>query len=96
MIHSKTKSSGVQIIWLALALAWGSAHLFRTWFPTADPLLDLYPHPDLDSVAYEESVWRFGQLLPVILLALPLLGIWESYAGKWRENLSDRTSRPRI
>ena len=33
----------------------------------------------------EERDWRFGQLLPVILLALPLLSIWESYAGKWRE-----------
>ena len=75
-------------MWLALALAWGTAHLFETWLPTlgidaASP--DENYVTSSDNVASEETHWGFGQLLPVVLLLLPLLSIWESFAGKWRQ-----------
>lgn len=67
-------------MWLALALAWGSVHLFRTrMYMAANQVAHLHSGGDIMS---EERDWRFGQFLPVILLALPLLSIWESYAGK--------------
>ncbi len=38
----------------------------------------------------EENTWSFGQVLPLFLLALPLLGIGESYYSKFRPcNLHD-------
>ena len=79
-------------MWLALALAWGSVQLFRTWMPTANHTVKdslSFEHDPIgpDHVASEGREWRFEQLLPMILLALPLLSIWESYAGRWREIL---------
>jgi hypothetical protein len=41
--------------------------------------------PDSDAVAPEEKNWGFGQIFPVILLFLPLMSIWESFAGKYRQ-----------
>ena len=64
-------------MWLALALAWGTFNLFLTVGNSLD-----YESDGLENIASEERDWRFGQLLPVILLALPFLTIWESYIGK--------------
>ena len=37
---------------------------------------------EVESDASEENTWGFGQVFPVVLLALPLLSIAESYYGR--------------
>ena len=64
-----------QILWLAFALAWGTEHLLVIRSPLG--LVD-----DIESVTSEENTWGFGQLFPVILLALPIFSIAESYYGR--------------
>ena len=61
-----------QILWLAFALAWGTTHLLdtRAYMVSAE------------SDTSGENTWDFGQLFPVILLALPMLSIAESYYGR--------------
>ena len=61
-----------QILWLAFALAWGTEHLFET-----RSLMD-----EVESDTSDENTWSFGQLFPVILLALPILSFAESYYGR--------------
>ena len=61
-----------QILWLAFALAWGTEHLFETRSLT----------DEVESDTSDENIWSFGQLFPVILLALPMLSIAESYYGR--------------
>lgn len=61
-----------QILWLAFALAWGTEHL-------------LYTRSYMDMIEKDlsgENTWAFGQVFPVILLALPILTFAESYHGK--------------
>ena len=58
-----------QILWLAFALAWGTTRLFFT-------------RSIAEQDTFKENTWGFGQLIPVILLALPILSIGESYYGK--------------
>lgn len=57
-----------QILWLALALIWGTSRLVQTRIHEA-------------SYHSEMNVWSFGQILPVILLILPLLSIGQNYFG---------------
>ena len=61
-----------QILWLAFALAWGTTHLMET-----RSYMD-----EVESDRSDENTWGFGQLFPVILLALPILSIAESYYGR--------------
>ena len=61
-----------QILWLAFALAWGTTHI-----------LDTRSYMDeVESDTSGENTWGFGQVFPVILLALPMLSIAESYYGR--------------
>ena len=60
-----------QILWLAFALAWGTTHLMNT--------RSYMDEVEIDTSG--ENTWGFGQLFPVILLALPMLSIAESYYG---------------
>ncbi|KAH8670197.1 hypothetical protein BGZ60DRAFT_30477 [Tricladium varicosporioides] len=53
-----------EIYWLLVSIAWGTAHLFIT----------RASNPDMTAV---ESDWTFGQILPVVLLAGPLVSIIE-------------------
>ena len=60
-------------MWLGFALAWGTSHLFtaRRYFGE--------PAADVDN---EENTWGFGQWVPIVLLFLPILSVWESCYGK--------------
>ncbi|KAH6673231.1 hypothetical protein B0J14DRAFT_66508 [Halenospora varia] len=53
-----------EIYWLLVSIAWGTAHLFIT----------RSSNPEMIAV---ESDWTFGQILPVVLLAGPLVSIIE-------------------
>ena len=59
-----------QILWLTFALIWGTTHIYTTRVAFAE---------QRDS---EENTWGLGQVFPVILLALPVLSMGESYYGK--------------
>ena len=61
-----------QILWLAFALAWGTTHLFR---------IQKYKD-EVENSSSDENTWGFGQVFPVILLALPMLSIAESFYGR--------------
>lgn len=61
-----------QLLWLAFALAWGTTHLFHTQTYMDEP----------ESGRSSENTWGFGQTFPVILLALPMLSIAESFYGR--------------
>ena len=61
-----------QILWLAFALAWGTMNLSIT-----RSYVD-----EVESDTSGENTWGFGQVFPVILLALPMLSIAESYYGR--------------
>ena len=61
-----------QILWLAFGLAWGTTHLlYARNFTT-----------QAETNTSAENTWGFGQVFPVVLLALPMLSIGESYYGK--------------
>ena len=61
-----------QILWLAFALAWGTTHLI--YIPNTTD--------EFEGGTSGEKTWGFGQVFPVILLALPMLSIAESYYGR--------------
>ena len=61
-----------QILWLAFALAWGTTHLMTT--------RSYMDEVEIDTSG--ENTWGFGQVFPVILLALPVLSIAENYYGE--------------
>lgn len=56
-----------KIIWLIFAIAWGTKNLFLT---------------RAWSTMNAENTWRFGQMFPMVLLALPLLSTLETYYGE--------------
>lgn len=60
--------NNIQILWLCFALGWGTAHLLgaRSLYGANTQSLD---------------GWSFGQILPVILLTLPILSIAENCYG---------------
>ena len=64
-----------QILWLAFALAWGTTHLLYTRTFTRILSTSI-------SMTSVENTWGFGQVFPVVLLAVPMLSIGESYYGK--------------
>ena len=51
-----------QILWLGFAFAWGTGHLFATRNLAGEA----------EKGTSEENTWGFGQVFPVILLALPI------------------------
>ena len=61
--------STIKILWLAAALAWGSLRL-----------IGLRYNASFDGITHE-GVWGFGQILPVLLSALPLWYIVSSVYG---------------
>ena len=54
-----------QIMWLAIAIAWGTVRLVKT-----------------RNLVSAEEIWGFGQWIPVLLVGLPLLSIFEAAQGK--------------
>lgn len=65
------RSATFEVLWLMFALIWGTIRLFtiRSFVPP-------------DSNVVEEDFWGFGQLVPVLLLLLPILLIAESCSGR--------------
>ena len=63
-----------KILWLGLALAWGTTKLLSTSFISV------------------ENTWAFGQVVPLVFLALPLLSIGNSYYGKVKSILFSGSS----
>lgn len=63
------------------ALIWGTIRLFtiRAFVPE-------------DSVVFEEDFWSFGQLVPVLLLFVPLLLVAESCSGRHSSVLPHKTT----
>ena len=59
-----------QITWLGFALAWGSVRIYR-----GRALVRVL---DSDALA-EENVWGFGQVLAVMILALPFVSLFETF-----------------
>ena len=60
--------NNIQIVWLFFALIWGTAHLLGA--------RSLY-----GAVTQSTDGWSFGQILPLILLALPILSMAENCYG---------------
>ncbi|PVH69724.1 hypothetical protein DL98DRAFT_598415 [Cadophora sp. DSE1049] len=61
-----------EITWLAFALAWGSVRIFHS-----RTLVQVRGSEAL----VEENVWGFGQVLAVMILALPLVSLYETILG---------------
>lgn len=87
-----------EILWLAGAIAWGSIKLWRTRV-----LVQLNPDvSSSDTVTFHEDLfaedaWSFGQILPLILLLLPILAMLQSYLdndAKAQETLQVAESPP--
>ncbi|KAH8752416.1 hypothetical protein BGZ57DRAFT_965715 [Hyaloscypha finlandica] len=57
----------LEIFWLIAGLAWGTLRLISTWTAA---------HPE------DETVWSFGQVLALLLLALPFLSLSENLFKK--------------
>jgi hypothetical protein len=63
----------LQVFWLIAAFGWGCLQFFANW--------SMYPRGNSD--------WTFGQVVPVLLLASPLLAIIEFlYPGRHFERTS--------
>ena len=68
----------LQITWLTAALVWGTlAVLGDRDFVDEDP-------DHAKSFISEQNTWSFGQIVPVVLLLLPLLALGEVSYGEWR------------
>ncbi|KAF2019289.1 ArfGap-domain-containing protein [Aaosphaeria arxii CBS 175.79] len=86
-----------EIIWLSFAVAWGSIKLYDTrrsvhynsdaeWIDDSGDIL-------------EENIWSFGQILPLVLLLLPILGMIQAYLdndAKEADTARDRHIAERI
>ena len=59
---------GFKLLWLDSALAWGTQNLMFFTLVSED--------------VHKQSAWDFGQLLPVILLAQPILSFAQGFYGK--------------
>lgn len=60
------------MFWLLFSLVWGTIRLF-----VLRNNMHKFYDPDL-----EENHWGFGQLVPVLLLLLPVLLMAEGFSGK--------------
>lgn len=56
--------------WISAALAWGTIRIFVTM--KGDDFSSRVPH----EVLKRQSEWKFGQVVPVVLLALPLVAFF--------------------
>lgn len=67
----------LEIIWLSFAMAWGTIKVWDTRAAAA------YNHDGLSMTVnhevLEENTWSFGQILPLVLLLLPLLSMAQAY-----------------
>ncbi|KAL4887794.1 hypothetical protein BDV59DRAFT_189900 [Aspergillus ambiguus] len=61
------------LIWLLLSLIWGTLRLYNNRWLVSRFLAEDQHYNDL-----EENSWEFGQLVPVLLLLMPLLNIVET------------------
>ena len=70
----------LKITWLALASAWGTIVIWRDrghkdfleGFTTAEQI-----------TLSEDNTWGFGQVVPLLLLILPLVSFFEAIYGKF-------------
>ncbi|GFF54334.1 hypothetical protein IFM58399_09798 [Aspergillus lentulus] len=60
-----------EITWLSFSLAWGTIRIF---------IVRNTGHASTD-IHQEENIWGFGQVVAVVMLALPLLSIIEAYTS---------------
>ncbi|OAG01367.1 uncharacterized protein CC84DRAFT_1220884 [Paraphaeosphaeria sporulosa] len=67
-----------EIIWLSFAIAWGSLKVWDTrslvWFTQLDD-----GDITFKNTYNDDDTWSFGQILPMVLLLLPILSMIQSY-----------------
>lgn len=56
--------------WISAALTWGTIRIFLT--RRGDDFSSLVPQDILD----KQDDWKFGQVVPVVLLALPIVALF--------------------
>ena len=77
--------SFVVSLWMcAIGLAWGSAHILvhRSYIDKA--------------ILEKEDEWGFGQILPVMLLVVPVLGCMETLSGIYHHTSGEHRANTRI
>lgn len=72
---------------LLLGLAWGSVKILETRSLIISPKY-LGNDPALQRA---EDKWQFGQIAPLVLLAMPFLQMVEAYTGKFNQRTIDRS-----
>ena len=66
--------STMKIIWLSAALTWGTIRVYFDRSP--------YQVDGERILLSDENLWGFGQVFPLSLVALPLLGLFDSIQGR--------------
>ena len=61
----------VSLVWVLLSLIWGSLQMLTPRIRLAN-----------SGAIAEENTFGFGQIIPLMLLALPLVAAWESFYGR--------------
>lgn len=69
------------LTWLLLSLLWGSLQMLYPRMILAQAAKSMIKQPDAMAVS-EENIWGVGQVLPLMLLTLPLLAAVEAYYGR--------------
>ncbi|KAF1954524.1 hypothetical protein CC80DRAFT_536706 [Byssothecium circinans] len=59
-----------EITWLGFTLVWGTVRLFRE--------RNFIQQTNDTNVGWDENIWGFGQVLPIVLLALPFASAYEA------------------
>ncbi|KFY02164.1 hypothetical protein V490_00594 [Pseudogymnoascus sp. VKM F-3557] len=93
-----------EIFWLLFSLAWGTVRIFGDReIASMDfakiPLDQEYTYEDLrtglinntQDFVLEENAWGFGQLIPTLLLILPLFSLMEGAIGIFKSKSTDPT-----
>ncbi|CAI7656863.1 unnamed protein product [Penicillium crustosum] len=88
---------GIVMIWRFLLVLWASFALEVSWVLIAflwgiwRLMLDLSPTNMMEALDFSNQVWSFGQIVPVLMLAAPLISIAETF----KEHSSEETLVPR-
>ncbi|OJJ54307.1 hypothetical protein ASPSYDRAFT_50358 [Aspergillus sydowii CBS 593.65] len=76
------RSRAWEVLWLLFSLVWGTIRLFAVRYGVQQ-----------DSDLLEESYWGFGQVIPVLLLLVPVLMFVESLSDLSSEKATDIPTR---
>lgn len=67
----------LEVIWLSLAMSWGT---IKIWNTKAISLVSIEGYNvSLNRAVIQEEEWSFGQMLPLLLVLLPLLSMAQAY-----------------